>query len=91
MIASDICILNLDAEDLPKSSLSVVLIGVASDNAEISDDKVTLGLNTIEYIDSQNNKSLTFELYHFSDDTHLLPISTKVNMVLLCMSQVIYQ
>jgi hypothetical protein len=71
-------VLNLDAEDLPKSSLSVVLVGVASDNAEIGNDKITIGLNAREYIDNQNNRSLAFELYHFPNDGHLLPISTKV-------------
>lgn len=70
--------LNLDAEDLPKSSLSVVLVGVASDNAEIGNDRITIGLNAREYIDNQNNRSLAFELYHFPNDGHLLPISTKV-------------
>ena len=69
--------LNLDEEDLPKSSLSVILIGTASNNPEIGSDKVTLDLNAREYIDSQNNSSLLFNLYHFPD-THLLPI-TKVS------------
>src|ERR1044072_9810901 len=78
MVASDICVLNLDEEDLPRSSLSVVLVGVASDNSEINDDKITLGLNAREYIDNQNNKSLTFELFHFPEDTHL-SISSKVS------------
>jgi hypothetical protein len=79
MIASDICVLNLDEEDLPRSSLSVVLVGTASDNPEINDDKITLNLNAREYIDNQHNKSLSFNLYHFPDDTHLLPITTKVS------------
>src|SRR4051812_35261093 len=78
MVASDICVLNLDEEDLPRSSLSVVLVGTASDNPEINDDKITLNLNAREYIDNQHNKSLLFNLYHFPDDTHLLPITTKV-------------
>lgn len=70
--------LNLDEEDLPKSSLSVVLIGVASDNSEVSDDKITLGLTAKEYIDNQNH-NLSFELYHYPEDAHLLPISSKVS------------
>src|ERR1044072_3993841 len=65
MVASDICVLNLNEEDLPKSSLSVVLVGTASDNSEVNDDKITLNLNAREYIDNQNNKSLLFNLYHF--------------------------
>ena len=79
MVASDICVLNLDEEDLPKSSLSVVLVGTASDNPEVNDDKITLNLNAREYIDNQNNKSLLFNLYHYPDDTYLLPITTKVS------------
>lgn len=79
MVASDICVLNLDEEDLPRSSLSVVLVGTASDNPEVKDDKVTLNLNAREYIDSNHNKSLAFNLYHFPDDTYLLPITTKVS------------
>jgi hypothetical protein len=79
MVASDICVLNLDEEDLPRSSLSVVLVGTASDNPEINDNKITLNLNAREYIDNQHNKSLSFNLYHFPDDTHLLPITTKVS------------
>ncbi|CAI2202113.1 15544_t:CDS:1, partial [Funneliformis geosporum] len=55
VVASDICILNLDDEDLPRSSLSVILIGTASGNPEIRTDKVTLDLNAKEYIDNQNN------------------------------------
>jgi hypothetical protein len=31
-----------------------------------------------EYIDNQNNHSLSFNLYNFSEDNHLSPISTKV-------------
>lgn len=77
-MASDICVLNLDEEDLPRSSLSVVLVGTASDNSEINDDKVTLNLNAREYIDNQHNKSLSFDLYHFPEDNHLLPITSKV-------------
>ncbi|CAG8726808.1 7696_t:CDS:2 [Rhizophagus irregularis] len=50
---------------------------VASDNPDIGDDKITLGLNAREYLDNQNNNSLTFELYHFPEDAHLLPISKK--------------
>ena len=79
MVASDICVLNLDEEDLPKSSLSVVLVGTTLDNSVINDDKITLNLNAREYIDSQHNKSLLFNLYHFPDDSHLLPITTKVS------------
>jgi hypothetical protein len=79
MVASDICVLNLDEEDLPRSTLSVVLVGTASDNSEINDDKITLNLNAREYIDNQHNKSLLFNLYHFPDDSHLLPITTKVS------------
>lgn len=79
MVASDICVLNLNEEDLPKSSLSVVLVGTASDNSEVNDDKITLNLNAREYIDNQNNKSLLFNLYHFPNDTHLSPITTKVS------------
>ncbi|GET54031.1 hypothetical protein RhiirA1_478317 [Rhizophagus irregularis] len=52
--------------------------GVASDNPDIGDDKITLGLNAREYLDNQNNNSLTFELYHFPEDAHLLPISSKI-------------
>src|ERR1044072_2650652 len=78
MVASDICVLNLEEEDLPQSSLYVVLIGVASDNSDVSSDKVTLNIIAREYIDNQNNESLSFELYHFPDDTHLLPTSSKV-------------
>jgi ABC-type enterochelin transport system, permease component len=79
MVASDVCVLNLDEEDLPKSSLSVILVGTASDNSEIGDDKITLNLNAREYIDNQNNKSLSFDLYHFPEDSHLLPITSKVS------------
>lgn len=78
-MASDICVLNLDEEDLPKSSLFVVLVGIASDNSEITDDKVTLNLNAREYINNQNNKSLSFDLYHFPEDNHLLPITSKIS------------
>ncbi|CAI2182378.1 2643_t:CDS:2, partial [Funneliformis geosporum] len=53
VVASDICILNLDEEDLPRSSLSVILIGTVSGNPEIGTDKVTLDLNAREYIDNQ--------------------------------------
>src|SRR5204863_9993882 len=74
MVASDICVLNLNEEDLPKSSLSVVLVGTASDNSKVNDDKITLNLNAREYIDNQNNKSLLFNLYHFPNDTHLSPV-----------------
>jgi hypothetical protein len=79
MVASDICVLNLDEEDLPKSSLSVVLVGTASENSEISNDQVTLNLNAKEYIDNQNNKSLLFNLYHFPEDNHLLPITSIIS------------
>jgi len=78
-VASDICVLNLDEEDLSKSSLSVVLVGTSSDKSEINDDKVTLNLNAREYIDSQHNKSLSFDLYHFPEDNHLLPITSKIS------------
>src|SRR5436189_2658382 len=78
MVASDICVLNLNEEDLPKSSLSVILVGTASDNSEINDDKVILKLNAREYIDNQHNKSLSFDLYHFPEENHLLPITNKV-------------
>lgn len=78
-MASDICVLNFDEEDLPKSSLSVVLVGTASDNSIINDDKVILNLNAREYIDNQNNKSLSFDLYHFPEDNHLLPITSKIS------------
>src|SRR3954454_15477691 len=64
MVASDICVLNLEEEDLPKSSLSITLVGTASDNSETNDDKVILKLNAKEYIDSQNNKSLSFDLLY---------------------------
>jgi len=79
MVASDICVLNLDEEDLPRSSLSVILVGTASDNSEINDDKVILKLNAREYIDNQHNKSLSFDLYHFPEENHLLPITSKVS------------
>ncbi|CAI2201849.1 16225_t:CDS:2, partial [Funneliformis geosporum] len=36
---SDICVLNLEEDDLPKSSLSITLVGTASDNSETNDDK----------------------------------------------------
>lgn len=71
--------LNLEEEDLPRSSLSVVLIGIASDNSEIGDDKITLSLTAREYIDNKNNSSLSFELYHFPEDAHLMPISSKIS------------
>ncbi|GES97193.1 hypothetical protein RCL_jg7073.t1 [Rhizophagus clarus] len=51
MVVSDICVLNFDEEELPRSSLSVVLVGTASDNSEINNDKITLNLNAREYID----------------------------------------
>jgi hypothetical protein len=54
------------------------LIGTASDNPEITSDKVTLNLNAREYIDNQNNSSLLFNLYHFPDDSYLSPITAKV-------------
>ncbi|CAI2197355.1 17219_t:CDS:1, partial [Funneliformis geosporum] len=38
-----------------------------------------LKLNAREYIDNQNNKSLSFDLYHFSEESHLLPITSKVS------------
>ena len=79
MVASDICVLNLDEQNLPWSSLSVILIGVVSDNSDVSDNKVTLNIIAREYIDNQNNESLSFELYHFPDDAHLLPTSSKVS------------
>ncbi|RIA96754.1 hypothetical protein C1645_814944 [Glomus cerebriforme] len=56
MVALDICVLSLDEEDLPRSSLSVVLVGTASDNSETNDDKITLNLNAREYIDNQHNR-----------------------------------
>jgi len=40
MVASNICVLNLDEEDLPRSSLSVVLVGTAFDNSEVNNDKL---------------------------------------------------
>lgn len=58
--------------------ISIILTGVASDNPDIGDDKITLGLNAREYLDNQNNNSLSFELYHFPEDAHLLPISSKI-------------
>src|SRR3954468_10468237 len=79
MVASDVYVLNLEEEDLPKSSLFITLVGTASDNSETNDDKVILKLNAREYIDSQNNKSLSFDLYHFSEESHLLPITSKVS------------
>ncbi|CAI2198558.1 7839_t:CDS:2 [Funneliformis geosporum] len=79
VVASDICILNLDEEDLSRSSLSVILIDTASGNPKIRTDKVTLDLNAREYIDNQNNGSLLFNLYHFPEDSHLLPITTKIS------------
>ncbi|CAI2199598.1 13384_t:CDS:1, partial [Funneliformis geosporum] len=79
VVASDICILNLDEKNLPRSSLSVILIDTASGNSEIRTNKVTLDLNAREYIDNQNNSSLLFNLYHFSEDSHLLPITTKIS------------
>ncbi|CAI2194748.1 12999_t:CDS:2, partial [Funneliformis geosporum] len=78
MVASDICVLNLEEDDLPKLSLSITLVGTASNNSETNDDKVILKLNAREYIDNQNNKSLSFDLYHFSEESHLLPITNKV-------------
>jgi hypothetical protein len=57
MVASDICVLNLE-EDLPQSSLYVVLTGVASDNPDVSSDRVTLNIIAREYIDNQNNVTL---------------------------------
>lgn len=54
-------------------------MGVASDNSEISDNKITLPLNAREYIDNQNNNSLSFKLYHFPEDAHILPISAKIS------------
>src|SRR5436190_4291019 len=78
MVASDICVLNLEEEDLPKSSISVTLVGTASDNSEINDDKVILKLNAREYIDNQN-RSLSFDLYHFPDENHLLPTTSKTS------------
>ena len=56
-----------------------MLTGVTSDNPEISEDKITLSLSAREYIDNKNNSSLSFELYHFPEDSHLLPISSKVS------------
>ncbi|CAI2193042.1 7584_t:CDS:2 [Funneliformis geosporum] len=77
--ASDICILNLEKDNLPKSLLSITLVGIASDNSETNDDKVILKLNTREHIDSQNNKSFSFDLYHFLEESHLLLITSKVS------------
>ncbi|CAG8476210.1 13520_t:CDS:2, partial [Funneliformis caledonium] len=65
-------------KDLQKSSLSIVLVGTASDNPEINYDKITLNLNAREYIDNTHNKFLVFNLYHFPNDNHLLSITTKV-------------
>ncbi|PKC07204.1 hypothetical protein RhiirA5_418521 [Rhizophagus irregularis] len=53
---------------------------VASDNSEISDNKITLPLNAREYIDNQNNNSLSFKLYHFPEDAHILPVQLKFYM-----------
>ncbi len=36
-------------------------------------------MNTREYIDNQNNSSLLFNLYHFSNDGHLSPITKKIS------------
>jgi hypothetical protein len=36
-------------------------------------------LNAREYIDNQNNSSLLFNLYHFPEDNHLLPITAKIS------------
>ena len=69
----------LDEDDLPKSHLSIVLVGVASDNSTVNDDKVTVSLNAREYINENQNESLQFELYHFSDEKHQSPISSKVS------------
>ncbi|CAB5382469.1 unnamed protein product [Rhizophagus irregularis] len=55
-------------------------MGVASDNSEISDNKITLPLNAREYIDNQNNNSLSFKLYHFPEDAHILPVQLKFHM-----------
>ena len=78
MVASDICVLNLEEDDLSQTSLSVILTAVASDNPDISDNKITLNTIARKYIDNQNNESLSFELYHFPDNTYLLPITSKV-------------
>ncbi|CAI2176425.1 15437_t:CDS:2 [Funneliformis geosporum] len=83
VVASDICILNLDEENLLRSSLSVILLGIASSNPEIGTYKVILDLNAREYIDNQNNSSLLFNLYHFPEDSYLLPITTKISRVTL--------
>ena len=55
------------------------MTGVATDNSEIGDDKITVGLNAKEYLDNKNNGSLSFKLYHFPEDSYLLPISTKIS------------
>ncbi|CAG8768882.1 14468_t:CDS:2, partial [Funneliformis caledonium] len=79
VIASNICVLGLDEEDLPRSSISVTLVSIVSDNPEISDDKITLNITAREYLNDQLNGSLLFNLYHFPEEAHLLSISTKAS------------
>ena len=55
------------------------MIGIVSENPEISDDKVTLSITAKEYLSDQINGSLLFNLYHFPEESHLLSISTKVS------------
>jgi hypothetical protein len=69
-------VLSLDEEKFPKSSLSVVLVGTASDNAVIGEE-IIIGLNAREYITSE--RFAPIELYHFSDKAHLVPISSKIS------------
>src|SRR3954463_8151164 len=55
------------------------MVGTASDDAVISDDKVTISFNAKKYISEDQNNPIQFELYHFPDENHLLPISSKVS------------
>ena len=59
----------------------------------MNNNKIILNLTAREYIDNQNNESLSFELYHFPDNAYLLPISSKISRdsSIYSMLQDIYQ
>src|SRR5688572_28924658 len=78
MVASSVTPLNLNEEELPQAILSVVLVGVISDSPQLSEERMAITLNAREYIDANNDRSTTFDLFHYPDETHLLPITTKV-------------
>ncbi|PKY43557.1 hypothetical protein RhiirA4_457562 [Rhizophagus irregularis] len=61
VLASSICLLNLDKEDLPRALLSVILTGVASDNPDIGYlsiiENLLIRITQINFIESMHSTS----------------------------------